>query len=170
VYAPPRFLPHRSALVFAEPLSMTSLSTLPLLLFAQPHVRGTAVRNISVDLISLLGPSLGAHVCGTAVCGISVNDTRPFISVLLFSLPLYLERFPPLQLLAKLQCLDTTPRNHLYPLLVIPLEPCRLIFGLMVRAILSSSQITYIELMWIFRPWSTEAASPSGTTCNTEGH
>jgi hypothetical protein len=62
----------------------------------------------------------------------TINDVRPFSPILLFSPHLYLRRLPLLRLLEKLQCLDTTPRNRLCPLLVIPLVPCKLIFRLMV--------------------------------------
>ena len=67
-------------------------------------------------------------------------------------------------------CHDAALKNQLCPLQVIPLAPCKLLFRLMVRVILSSSQVTHTELMWIFRPCSTEAAALSEPTCNTQGH
>jgi hypothetical protein len=130
---------------------------------------------------------LGTCVCGTAVHNITVgpllhlvlafselpsavNNARLFIPVLLFSRPLYIKQLFTFAAANKLPCLDATLRDHLCPLLVIPLVPCKLLFGSMVRAILLSSQTTYIELTWIFRPWSTEAAPPTESTCNTQGH
>ena len=139
--------------------------------------------------VSFHPSSLGTGICGTAVINISADfapfvfawhpclrnccppqrlcqQHLPIIPVLSPSPHLYLERLPLSQLLAKLQCLDATPRSRLCPSLVILLVPCKLVFRLMVCAVLLSF---CLELMWIFRPWSTKAASPSKSTCNAQG-